>query len=203
VGRHRLDTLVEGEETVAGSPGRRLRPVLAVVLGVVVSLLVGLAAWAIESGADRADPAPGPGDPALAVPGEGDLGYTAGVGTGAPETSAGPTPVVEQSLVTVAPARFSADYETTARLPSGFRGQVMVRNVGAQAGTWTVVVVLPPASSLSQVANAGASRTGHTIRFRAPAQLAPGDSASFSFEVTTKQAASGPQSCSIDGRPCT
>jgi hypothetical protein len=201
VARHRLDVLIE-EETGGVPAPRRFRRIVVIAFGVGLGVLIGVTAWAVTRGGGPATLSGGAGDTATSTPDGSDLPYTAGVGSGLPGPTRPPSVPPPRTLPPGLVAVFAADYETTSQSAGGFRGEVSVRNTGTGSGQWTVVVVLPPAANLADVWNARYERTGRTVRFHGLADLAAGQTTSFGFRVDTKQPATGPESCSIDGRPC-
>ena len=166
----------------------------------------------VEAAGEQAPPAlvePLPEVPR--APGAGPSPTVAPEGGAAPSTaeSAGPVATPEGSVAPPPAADLVASYTREANTGllglTGYRGKVSVANRGQGAADgWTVTLSLPAGQRVDSVAGASAEQSGQLVTFtplEGQAEVAPGGSVSFTFEVPGLLAGE-PTGCAINGRPC-
>lgn len=184
----------------------------AVVLGGLVCLALagGVAVWVARP--EPPAPARPPQAAPLAVPSPRSRGpeaapsraprATPSNATATAATSATATPRRTRAANTSA-VPLAASYRTVSDRVFGYRGEVVVRNLGSAAKrTWTVVVTLGSGAMVANVNGAEATQDGTVVTFTGAA-VPPGGSATIRFDVRDPDPLSrAPKGCTIDGAPC-
>jgi hypothetical protein len=191
------------------------RGMRALVIGSVMTLVASLLALAASRGEDPDGRTEWTGAPLRPV---------APVTSGSPSQSPSPSPSPSSAPASTspsaspAPARttrpssrppqrtVTAEYQVLVRWDDGHISQVTVRNAGAAATDWSVVLVVDDGVRMQRhwVAGAGSAEGGQDgTRIRLSGRLAAGASIIVDYQARRSDGASSDlRSCTVNGTPC-
>jgi uncharacterized protein YndB with AHSA1/START domain len=102
-------------------------------------------------------------------------------------------------------ASLTARYAMVSKRLFGYTGEIILKNDGDVAtADWTVTITLPGDATVARTSGAEYRQSGRTVVFTGPA-VGADRSISFQFEVTGETGLSKkqPDSCAVNGQPCT